>query len=74
MTTDQARANLEAMRNDFREQAVACREAADDYRRAASNAEDASLASVQFEQSSAFAAQARVFDNKAEDIDQVLKG
>lgn len=73
MTNDQARAHLEGMRNDFRGQADSCRRAADDYRRAAGGSEDSLLASVQFDQSSAYAAQARAFDRDADAIDIVLQ-
>jgi len=61
------------MRNDFRGQASACRNAADEYRRAAGGSEDSALASVQFDQSSSFAAQARAFDRDADAIDIVLR-
>lgn len=72
MNISQARAHLEEKRNDLRGQAASCRAAADDYRRAASGAEDSRLASVQWDQSSRYAAQARSFDREAEAIDLLL--
>jgi hypothetical protein len=57
----------------LRGNAESCRGAADAYRRSAGASEDSSLASLQFDQSSDFAAQARAFDRDAEAIDAVLK-
>lgn len=73
MTSSEARAHLQATQIDLHGQAESCRRMADEYRRAANDADDMDLRSVQFEQSSAYAAQARQLDRDADAIDLVLR-